>query len=179
MRVLFLIPKAKPPTLEGAFSNAFKDFIALCLIKDPMQRPPAKELLQHRFVKYAKRTSSLVELKERHLEWKVKGGGGSRKAVGGSPMIDQQDTILLDATMNSSWSFDSVRLDVRDEEEDEDDDNDNDNDNDNEEEYQRKLSEAIKTMSLSKMSLASHFTNRAIESVEFTFKLISLNVWVD
>lgn len=39
MRVLFLIPKAKPPVLEGNYSKEFKDFVSLCLIKDARARP--------------------------------------------------------------------------------------------------------------------------------------------
>lgn len=36
MRVLFLIPKSNPPELQGAFSKLFKEFVALCLNKDPV-----------------------------------------------------------------------------------------------------------------------------------------------
>lgn len=35
MRVLFLIPKSNPPDLLGNYSRNFKEFIALCLNKDP------------------------------------------------------------------------------------------------------------------------------------------------
>lgn len=71
MRVLFLIPKAKPPSLEGDFSKAFKEFVELCLIKNPKDRPTAKDLLKHRFIKMAKRKSDLQELVERYDVWKL------------------------------------------------------------------------------------------------------------
>ena len=35
MRVLFLIPKSNPPDLQGNYTKLFKEFVALCLNKDP------------------------------------------------------------------------------------------------------------------------------------------------
>lgn len=60
MRVLFLIPKEPPPTLEGV-SGPFRDFVELCLRKEPAERPSAHELLKHRFLRDAKAGSSLQE----------------------------------------------------------------------------------------------------------------------
>jgi len=71
MRVLFLIPKNEPPTLEGEqYSKALKEFIATCLQKDPNQRPSSTELLKHRFIKSAKKPVSLVPVIERYKKWK-------------------------------------------------------------------------------------------------------------
>ncbi|KAM5434967.1 Serine/threonine-protein kinase PAK 6 [Microsporum canis] len=74
MKVLFLIPKNAPPTLQGAFSKPFKDFVDLCLRRDPRERPTAKELLRHPFVKRAKKTTYLTELIERYERWFAKNG---------------------------------------------------------------------------------------------------------
>lgn len=69
MKVLFLIPKNPPPRLEGNFTKAFKDFVELCLQRDPKERPTAKDLLRHPFIRKAKKTTYLTELIERHSRW--------------------------------------------------------------------------------------------------------------
>ncbi|KAG9126035.1 hypothetical protein FRC07_005154 [Ceratobasidium sp. 392] len=112
MRVLFLIPKAKPPVLEGAFSSAFKDFVSLCLTKDPKLRPTAKELLQHRFIKGARRgTSSLTELIERYQEHRTRAQPRAANTNNATIRQSVYDTYSGGAggTMRSEWIFETVR----------------------------------------------------------------------
>jgi hypothetical protein len=125
MRVLFLIPKARPPVLEGNFSHAFKDFISLCLIKDPKERPTAQELLGHRFVKYARKTNSLTEITERYQHWRQKGGGAKKKPKPDEPASG--GTVIGNDTVMSNWAFETYRespmsdLDVEEDDEDDED----------------------------------------------------------
>ncbi|KAG0467623.1 hypothetical protein HPP92_019203 [Vanilla planifolia] len=52
MRVLFMISSEPAPMLEDKekWSLLFHDFIAKCLTKDPRLRPPATEMLKHKFI---------------------------------------------------------------------------------------------------------------------------------
>ena len=78
MKVLFLIPKNPPPLLEGNYSKPFKDFVELCLKRLPFERPTAKDLLRHPFIRKAKKTTYLTELIERHERWQtIQGDQGS------------------------------------------------------------------------------------------------------
>lgn len=50
MKIVFDIPKRKPPSLPETFSDNIRDFVRYCLVKVPKYRPGALGLLHHRFV---------------------------------------------------------------------------------------------------------------------------------
>ncbi|EAS28775.3 STE/STE20/YSK protein kinase [Coccidioides immitis RS] len=105
MKVLFLIPKNHPPTLQGNFSRPFKDFVELCLRRDPRERPTAKELLRHPFIKRAKKTTYLTELIERYERWVT---------THGNELSDDEDEVPTSPHKPTPeeedlWDFGTVR----------------------------------------------------------------------
>ena len=107
MKVLFLIPKNPPPTLEGNFSKTFKDFVELCLKRDPRERPSAKELLKHPFVRRAKKTTYLTELIERYERWQAVHGDGGRNS---DDEDDDDEDLQMGAPEDEDlWDFGTVR----------------------------------------------------------------------
>lgn len=107
MKVLFLIPKNPPPRLErDTFSKAFQDFVACCLQRDPKERPTAKDLLKHPFVKKAKKTSYLTELIERHTHWSA-----THKNTDDDDILDDiGQPANLQPVNEDMWDFGTVRL---------------------------------------------------------------------
>lgn len=72
MRVLFIIPRENPPQLDEHFSRPMKEFVSLCLRKVPSERPSAKELLKHRFIRNARRSPRLLERIRERPKYQVK-----------------------------------------------------------------------------------------------------------
>lgn len=108
MRVLFLIPKNPPPSLEGKFSQPFREFIAACLNKDPNERPTVKDLLKHKFIAKAKGTKTLTELIDRRVKF-IKEGGKVDVASTAESSSDHEDTRSGDKEDDDGgWDWDDT-----------------------------------------------------------------------
>jgi serine/threonine-protein kinase 24/25/MST4 len=104
MKVLFLIPKNPPPQLQGNFSPAFKEFIDLCLRKDPRERPTAKQLLQCNFVRKAGKPARLQELITRYQDWKARYPKEAAESDDEATPVKRKDPVNEDL-----WDFGTVR----------------------------------------------------------------------
>ncbi|KAK9238802.1 kinase-like domain-containing protein [Lipomyces kononenkoae] len=125
MRVMFLIPRSKPPRLEGAqYTQSLKEFLSLCLNERPEERPNADELLRTRFIRVSKNvpTSSLRELIARYRSWRDQGNvrrsialannnkNGGPPGPGAQVGSDGEDGSMADDEDNDEesvgWDFD-------------------------------------------------------------------------
>jgi serine/threonine-protein kinase 24/25/MST4 len=104
MKVLFLIPKNPPPALQGNFSPAFKEFVDLCLRKDPRERPNAKQLLQTNFIRKAGKPARLQELIARYQDWKVRYPKEAAESDDEATPVKKKDPVNEDL-----WDFGTVR----------------------------------------------------------------------
>lgn len=64
MRAIFMIPTKPPPSFReiDRWSPEFIDFVSLCLVKNPEERAPATDLLQHEFIKNSKANIILIAM---------------------------------------------------------------------------------------------------------------------
>lgn len=64
MKALMMIPMRDPPTFQqpDKWSKEFRDFVNICLMKQPEKRKTAEEMLSHPFITRAKGREVLVDL---------------------------------------------------------------------------------------------------------------------
>ena len=109
MKVLFLIPKAPAPRLEGnQFSREFRDFISKCLVKEPEDRASARALLNHRFIRQAASVEALKGLVERKQMWDCRQEKDSHLRYYEETLktLPQANT---DSEDDGGWVFDTVK----------------------------------------------------------------------
>nr|KAJ0203757.1 hypothetical protein LSAT_V11C500275130 [Lactuca sativa] len=110
MRVLFIIPRENPPQLDEHFSRPMKEFVSLCLKKSPAERPSAKELLKHRFIKNARKNPRLLERIRERPKFHIKEDGDSpRNGTQGGGLGEGSNTVKV-TTRDSRVEDTTVRV---------------------------------------------------------------------
>ncbi|XP_063949439.1 uncharacterized protein LOC108219898 isoform X6 [Daucus carota subsp. sativus] len=102
MRVLFIIPRENPPQLEEHFSRAIKEYVSLCLKKLPAERPSAKELLKHQFIRNARKSQKLLERIRERPKFQLKEDGGTQALTGPSGTVKVKRDSKVEDTIRAS-----------------------------------------------------------------------------
>ncbi|KAJ3087787.1 Serine/threonine-protein kinase 25 [Quaeritorhiza haematococci] len=106
-RAIFLIPRTRPAKLEGKYSVAMKEFIAMCLKEEPEERPTAEELLKSKFIKSAanRGASALQDLLMRHQLWKEQHQNDSDD----EPFLGTMESDEGELASDDEWVFETVK----------------------------------------------------------------------
>lgn len=126
MWAMQLISRQVPPRLEGReYQPALKEFIALCLDENPLERPSAEDLLKSKIIKIYKNLprSVLREVISNYLHWRDHnpsrnsvfvsiddeiGDRHSRRTNGKSGVDGDPDDSDTETQIQVKWDFDSL-----------------------------------------------------------------------
>ena len=133
LEVIVKVTDSPPPTLPKTFSSQFRDFVNICLQRDPEKRPTAEELLKHNFIILAasdKRVtdflSDLPDIAEQykitHRRLKSSRKSSNSESNKNNPESENENEHTFDWNFNVSMTDDEIN----DTENDEDNTNDND-----------------------------------------------------
>lgn len=85
LRAIYLIPRSTPPRLpaDRTFSTVMKDFVASCLVRDPIARVTAEDLVKTKFIKNCSKISDCIlrELVVRYEKWRSSNTSNEKKYV--------------------------------------------------------------------------------------------------
>lgn len=105
------ITRNDPPRLDASFSKNAREFVALCLARNPKDRASADQLVEHAFVKKAPRKPEILKAllikKDEQLRERQKLKGGSKDSMSGIDLVAED---IIDGSNNNnqmSWEFDS------------------------------------------------------------------------
>ncbi|KAI9669340.1 MAG: hypothetical protein M1831_000376 [Alyxoria varia] len=97
----------KAPKLEGEnYSAELCDFVSFCLVEKPSERPSAKDILQHDYVRDTSEshpTSMLKELIEQYTRWEQ--SGGERISLFNNQGAKAPERIDHAAIEDEEWNF--------------------------------------------------------------------------
>lgn len=114
MRAIFMIPSRPPPTLTSPekWSAEFNHFVSKCLMRNPEERPRAKDLLKHPFIRKAKSSIILTDLIDLANERLAAAGGNRAKLLGFGPSDKNDDTVRFPFVRLSSTKQSGLLPDI-------------------------------------------------------------------
>ncbi|CDW55295.1 serine:threonine protein kinase 3 [Trichuris trichiura] len=111
MRAIFMIPTKPPPSFRNPndWSAEFIDFVSVCLVKNPDDRPTAEELMEHVFVANVCNSSALIEaiqetLQLQELNSKLNNKVEQAYDSGSSTLVPQDQTMVSVVDMKTLTS---------------------------------------------------------------------------
>lgn len=120
MRAIFMIPNKPPPKLpeDGDFSEEFREFVSLCLTKNPEDRPSALELLDHPFAANATDSTIIHEVVIKALpeimEFREKMSEGTKSETpneGHARRTSEKiKPIAIHGSLSKSGTYNSLRI---------------------------------------------------------------------